>query len=493
MRPRLNSMTHYDLLVIGTGSGNSIVDEHFDGMSVAIAESGLFGGTCLNVGCIPTKMFVHTADLAAAAADSGAFGITTRFEGADWPAIRDRVFGRIDPIESSGRQYRTHELPNVTVYPEHVRFTGPKSFAADSGQVFTADRVVIAAGSRPMLPEIPGIDAERIDSPGYPVVTNDTVMRLDSLPRTMTIVGGGFIAAEFAHVFSALGVDVTVLVRGTGLLTALDETVTERFTRAFTTHHRTHLGAQIRSAEVTAGGVRLAFASSGRVADAAIPADTTTDLVLLATGRVPNVDRLGLDTAGIDVVDGRVAVDEHQRVLSGGTPLPGVFALGDISSPYLLKHVANHEARIVRSNLLADIRAGGPGAAGDSALAVTNHRAVPAAVFSRPQLAHVGATEAELRAAGIDATVAIQEYGDVAYGWALEDGTGFVKLIADRRTRQLLGAHIMGDEASMIIQPLIQAMAFELPADRMARDQYWIHPALPEAVENALLGLDFAD
>lgn len=486
-------MTHYDLLIIGTGSGNSILDERFDDLRVAIAEAGLFGGTCLNVGCIPTKMFVHTADLAAAAADSSAFGISTRFAGADWPAIRDRVFGRIDPIEAGGREYRTERQPNVTVYPEHVRFTGPHSFAAASGAEFTADRVVVAAGSRAQIPALPGIDTDRVDTPGYPVMTNDTVMRMSALPETMTIVGGGFIAAEFAHVFSALGVDVTVFVRGEGLLTVADATVTERFTRAFSAHHRVHLGTQIRQAEVSADGVRLQLEASGRVPDSPVPDDITTDVVLLATGRVPNIDGLGLDAAGIDVVAGRVAVDDHQRVLSDGAPLPGVFALGDISSPHLLKHVANHEARIVQANLLADIAAGAPGAAPDSALETTNHRAVPAAVFSRPQVASVGATEDAVRASGAEYTVKIQEYGDVAYGWALEDGTGFVKLIADRRTRQLLGAHIMGDEASMIIQPLIQAMAFELPADRMARDQYWIHPALPEAVENALLGLDFAD
>ncbi|MCX0277467.1 mycothione reductase [Nocardia zapadnayensis] len=486
-------MTHYDLLIIGTGSGNSIVDERFDGLRVAIAEAGLFGGTCLNVGCIPTKMFVHTADLAAAAADSSAFGIRTSFGGADWPAIRDRVFGRIDPIEAGGREYRTNRQPNVTVYPEHVRFTGPKSFTTASGTEFTADRVVLAAGSRAQIPALPGIDTDRVDTPGYPVMTNDTVMRMSALPETMTIVGGGFIAAEFAHVFSALGVDVTVLVRGEGLLTAADATVTERFTRAFSAHHRVHLGTQIRQAEVSADGVRLQLEASGRVPDSPVPDDITTDVVLLATGRVPNIDGLGLDAAGIDVVAGRVAVDDHQRVLSDGAPLPGVFALGDISSPHLLKHVANHEARIVQANLLADIAAGAPGAAPDSALETTNHRAVPAAVFSRPQVASVGATEDAVRASGAEYTVKIQEYADVAYGWALEDTTGFVKIIADRSTRLILGAHLMGDEASMIVQPLIQAMAFGLPADRMAREQYWIHPALTEAVENALLGLEFTD
>ncbi|GAA4285607.1 mycothione reductase [Brevibacterium daeguense] len=486
-------MTHYDLLVIGTGSGNSIVDERFSTQRVAIAESGLFGGTCLNVGCIPTKMFVHTADLAVAAGESERFGITTRFESADWPAIRDRIFNRIDPIESDGRDYRTNRLPNVTVHPEHVRFTGPKSFRTESGFDFTADRVVIAAGSRPNIPRIPGLDAERVDAPGYPVLTSDTVMRMEELPRSMTIVGGGVVAVEFAHVFSALGVEVTVLVRGSGLLTDTDETVSQRFTEAFAERHHVVLGSQIDTIELTESGVLIEVGASDRVPEAEVPAPFTSDVLLLATGRSPNIFGLGAEAAGIDTAHGRIAVDAYQRALSGGAPLPGVFALGDVSSPYQLKHVANHEADVVQANLLADIATGEIGTAREDQLRRTNHHAVPAAVFSDPQTATVGATEAELRDFGVDYTCKIQEYSDVAYGWALEDSTGFAKVLADRHSRRILGAHIVGHEASMIIQPLVQAMAFGLPADVMASGQYWIHPALPEVVENALLGLEFAD
>ena len=172
--------------------------------------------------------------------------------------------------------------------------------------------------------------------------------------------------------------------------------------------------------------------------------------------------------------DGRIVVDEHQR-----TSVPGVWALGDVSSPHMLKHVANHETKVVAHNLAHpdDLRA-------------TNHKAVPWAVFTSPQIAGVGRTEAECRADGLDYTVKIQAFGDVAYGWAMEDGTGFCKILAERGTGAILGAHIMGPQASSIIQPLVQAMAFDLGAREMAIGQYWIHPALPEVVENALLGLD---
>ena len=172
-----------------------------------------------------------------------------------------------------------------------------------------------------------------------------------------------------------------------------------------------------------------------------------------------------------------MVVDEYQR-----TTARGIFALGDVSSAYQLKHVANHETRVVRHNLLQDWD-------DTDAMAPSDHRFVPSAVFTDPQIATVGLTENEARADGYDVVVKVQDYGDVAYGWAMEDTTGIAKLIVDRDTGMILGAHIMGHQASSIIQPLIQAMSFGLTAQDMARGQYWIHPALPEVIENALLGL----
>jgi mycothione reductase len=172
-----------------------------------------------------------------------------------------------------------------------------------------------------------------------------------------------------------------------------------------------------------------------------------------------------------------IVVDDHQR-----TAVDGIWALGDVANHWQLKHVANHEARVVQHNLLCDWD-------DTDAMAVTDHRYVPSAVFTDPQIASVGLTENQAIAQGFKISVKIQDYGDVAYGWASEDTTGIVKLIAERGAGRLLGAHIMGHQASSIIQPLIQAMSFGLTAPQMARGQYWIHPALAEVVENALLGL----
>ncbi|MCZ4141496.1 mycothione reductase, partial [Escherichia coli] len=157
-----------------------------------------------------------------------------------------------------------------------------------------------------------------------------------------------------------------------------------------------------------------------------------------------------------------------------------IWALGDISSSFLLKHVANAEMRAVRHNLL-----------NPQNMKKMPHEHVPAAVFTHPQIAYVGMTEEEAREAGHAITAKVQRYGDVAYGWALEDSTGIAKLIADRETGKLLGAHYMGPQASTLIQQMITVMAFGLDVREVATQQYWIHPALPEVTENALLGLDF--
>ncbi|MBD8506762.1 mycothione reductase [Hoyosella sp. G463] len=461
-------MQHFDLAIIGTGSGNSIIDERFSSKRIAVIERGSFGGTCLNAGCIPTKMLVHTADLAHAARHGARFGLGTTVEEVDWTAIQERVFGRIDPIEASGREYRSGHADNsnVTVFAGTARFTGAKELGIEPNgggraTTITADEIVIAAGSRPTIPGIAGLD--EID-----YHTSDTIMRVPELPKRLAIIGGGFVAAEFAHVFSALGVEVTLIARSSTLLRGEDADIAERFTDIASARWDTRLARKTVRAEALDRGTRLTL--EGPAGEELLD----TDAVLIAVGRTPNTDLLDVPAAGIRTTsDGRIAVDEHQR-----TSIDGIWALGDISSPWGLKHVANHEQRVVQHNLL-----------NPNDLAVTDHRFVPHAVFSAPQIASVGLTEAGAHAAGIDIDVAVQDYADVAYGWAMEDKDGFVKLIADRATGQLVGAHILGAQAATLIQPLIQAMSLGFEARSLARGQYWIHPALPEAVENALLKL----
>jgi mycothione reductase len=459
---------HVDLAIIGSGSGNSLVTRDFDGKRVAIVESGTFGGTCLNVGCIPTKMFVYAADVSQTIRHAAEYGVDATLQGARWADIRDRIFHRIDPISAAGEDYRVHG-PNTTAYLGRATFVGDRRLrvALHTGAEaeITAEQVVIAAGSTPMVP--PVIAATGALGAAYH--TSDTVMRIDSLPKRMAIIGGGYVACEFAHIFASLGVQVTLIVRGGSLLRHLDAEISHRFTAIATSDTcdwDVRLGRTVTAASYGSWGSRLVLDDHDVV---------TADVVLVATGRAPNTPDLDLGSAGVAThPDGRVAVDEHGR-----TSAPGVWALGDVSNPFQLKHVANHEARVVAHNLVHP-----------EDLQSFHHEQVPAAVFTYPQIATVGATQEDLERDGVDYAVKVQSYGDTAYGWAMEDRTGVVKVLADRRTGLILGAHVLGAQASTVIQPVIQAMAFGQRADDIARRQYWIHPALSEVLENALLGLD---
>ncbi|WP_168581928.1 mycothione reductase [Gephyromycinifex aptenodytis] len=456
-------MDHVDLAIIGSGSGNSLVTPDFDGRRVAIVESGTFGGTCLNVGCIPTKMFVYAAEVATTIRDSQRYGIDSTLDEVRWKDIRERVFGRIDPIAEGGKQYRLNG-ENTTAYLGRARFTGPRTLQIalnDGGTALVeADQVVIATGTHPSIPT-------QLQNTGAPLHTSDTVMRLEELPQRMVIVGGGYIACEFAHVFAALGVQVTLVVRGQQLLRHLDSEISHRFTDEAKKHWDIRFGTEVTDASAAEGNLANVELSDGTT--------VTQAVLLVATGRAPSTADLDLAAAGVQMhPDGRVKVDAHGR-----TNVEGVWALGDVSSDFQLKHVANHEARVVAHNLAhpQDLRS-------------FDESFVPAAVFTHPQIATVGATQDELDEQGVDYAVKVQAYGDVAYGWATEDTSGVCKVLADKATGRLLGAHIMGYQASILVQLLVQAMRFDLTVEQVARGQMWIHPALTEVVENALLGLD---
>lgn len=455
-------MTHYDLIIIGAGSGNSIPTPEHDDISIAIIEKGEFGGTCMNVGCIPTKMYVYAADVAYQTTHSQKLGITGEVTNVDWNSIVDRVFtNRIDKIAEGGEAYRRgDETPNITVYDQHAEFIGPKTIKTGD-DVITGDEIVIATGSRPHVPSA-------ITNSGATYHTNETIMRLPKQPRSLIIVGGGFIAMEFAHVFDGLGTEVTVVNRSETLLRFLDTDLSARFNKQARERFNVITHVNVRDLEDTATGVKATLDNG---------VELEADAILVATGRIPNGDQMNLDAAGVEMhEDGRVKVDDYGR-----TTAQGIWALGDVSSPHMLKHVANAETKAVRHNML-----------NPDDMVPMPHENVPAAVFTHPQIATVGLTEEEAREQNFDITVKVQNYGDVAYGWAMEDTDGICKLIADKKTGKLLGAHYYGPQASTLIQQMITVMAFDIAVRDFAQKQYWIHPALPEVTENALLGLDFS-
>ena len=456
-----------DLAIIGSGSGNTLIT---DDESVVIADkAGHFGGTCLNVGCIPTKMFVRTAMVARSPEEARRLSLDQHTENVEWRAVRDRIFGRIDAASASGLDNR-EQADNVTVIREAVRLTGPTSFVSENGTQVEARRMVLAAGSRPVLPDVPGIDLPRVH-------TSDTIMRLGKLPRRIIVLGGGFVACEFAGIFSGLGSEVIQINRGPRLMKKMDAEIQEAFQAEASTHWAVRTGRSLRA--ITAKGPKIVVVEVER--DDGAREFYEADAVLVALGRIPNSDLIGAKEAGIDThEDGRVVVDEYLRVLSDGKPVPGLFALGDICSPVQLKHVANHQARVVAHNLKHP-----------DGLRDEGEMPIPSAVFTHPELAFVGWSEEEARERLGSENVAVktQRYSDTAYGWAMEDETGLFKVVADLRSGKILGAHAMGYQASLLIQPVVMAMSFGMSAREAARGQFWPHPALMEVTENALLGI----
>lgn len=448
-------MKNFDLMVIGTGSGLDVAADAAEmGLSVAVVEEGPFAGTCHNRGCIPSKMLIHSADVMETIRTADRFGIKATVESVDWPGIMRRVFEDIDG-EAAEIEEANRNDPNITVFKGTGRFTGPKILEVN-GETIAAETVLIAAGTLPMVPAIAGLD-------GTPHMTSDEALRLPEQPQSMVIVGGGYIAAEMAHFYGAMGTDVTIVYRGADLLRTQDRQISRRFTEVAQRKFDLRLNSQVLSVGPDGDGIRMEISTNGG-------ANTlVADKLLLATGRISNADRLQVQNSGVDVDErGFVSTNEYLE-----TKVPGVWALGDIVGRYLLKHSANLEAAYVGHNMFNT----------DNQVAV-DYNAMPVAVFSSPQVASVGITEQEAEKAGTHYVSATYDYSDTAYGASILDLDGFVKVLADPDSREILGCHIIGSHAAMLIQEVANAMRMHLTTDAMTQSIY-VHPALPEVVQRA--------
>ena len=336
-------------------------------------------------------MFVYAAEVAELAADSERLGVHTSFDSVDWPAVRDRIFGRIDPIAEGGLDYRMG-LPNVTVYTDTARFTGPRTVTVGDHTI-TAERVVVAAGARPAIPDVPGLD-------GCGYHTSDTIMRLDDLPERLVCWAGVTSQPSWARSWAPSARTSRSCCGATPSCAGRTTRSGERFTAAYSRRFDVRFDTGVLSARREGAEVVLEVQDqSGETAE------LRADELLVATGRIPNGDRLGLDAAGIDTDSaGYVVTDDELR-----TSVEGVWALGDVTNPIQLKHVANHEARVVRHNLSHP---------GDPIR--VDHRFIPHAVFGYPQVASVGLTERECRHQQIPYRSHVQPFSSAAYGWAME-------------------------------------------------------------------------
>jgi mycothione reductase len=451
-------MRKFDFIVIGSGSGLEVSADLSDaGWSVAIIEEGPFGGTCLNRGCIPSKMLIHCADVMQTVQNAAAFGIHAKVQSINWPFNVKRAFEEVDAdaamIERGNRQ-----ADNVEVFKGTGRFTGPKTIAV-SGQGLEEE---LTAETRPWAPDIPGLAQT-------PYITSDEALRLPEQPRRLTVVGGGYIAAELAHFFGALGTEVTIIHRRDLMLREEDTDVSRRFTEVYQRRFNMVLDAQVTGVSSKDGEI---------IVEVTTPNGTqsiTSDTLLMATGRVPNTDLLDMAKTGVELNDrGYIKTDEFLQ-----TNVPGIWALGDIVGKYLLKHSANLEAVYASNNIMNP----------DNQAAV-DYSAMPHAVFASPQVASVGLTEQEADGRGASYITTTYNYSDTAYGASIEDKDGFVKVLAEPASGEILGCHIIGTDAATPIQEAANAMRARLSTDTITQSIY-VHPALSEVVQRAFGALPF--
>jgi dihydrolipoamide dehydrogenase len=454
-------MRKFDLIVIGSGSGLEVSADISDaGWSVAIIEEGPFGGTCLNRGCIPSKMLIHCADVMQTIENAAAFGIHAKVESIDWQFIVNRAFKEVD-IDAAMIERGNRRSENIEVFKGRGRFTGPKILAVNipgSGEEeLTAETILIAAGTRPWVPEIPGLDQT-------PYITSDEALRLPEQPKKLTIIGGGYIAAELAHFFGAFGTDVAIIHRRDLMLREEDTDVSRRFTEVYQRRFNVVLDAQIESVSSLAGEITVEVTTpEGK-------RSIVSDTLLMATGRVPNTDILEVSKTGV-ATNERGYIDTNEFL---ETNVPGIWALGDIVGRYLLKHSANLEAAYASNNLLEPEHQ-----------AAVDYHAMPHAVFASPQVASVGMTQQEAEGRGAAYVTSTYNYSDTAYGASIEDKDGFVKVLADPESGEILGCHIIGTYAATLIQEAANVMRVRGGMDAITQSIY-VHPALPEVMQRAV-------
>jgi dihydrolipoamide dehydrogenase len=405
-------------------------------------------------------MLIHCADVMETIQRADLFGIKASVESIDWGFIIGRAVDEVDK-DATAIERGNRQAPNITVFKGRGRFVGMKTLEVNRERI-SAETVVIAAGTRPWAPDIPGLS-------DVLYITSDQALRLPEQPKRLAILGGGYIAAETAHFFGALGTEVTLIHRGPTMLRAEDEDVARRFTGVYQRRFNLLLNAQVSRTYRQGDEIALEVSVGGHTMKVA------TDAFLLATGRAPNTDQLAVAETGVEV-DGRGFVKTDQFLETG---VARVWALGDIVGRYLLKHSANLEAAYAANNIF-----------NPDNKAPVDYRAMPHAIFASPQVGSVGLTEREAMETGIPYVTATYDYYDTAYGSSIEDRDGFVKVLARPDTGVILGSHIVGADASVLIQEVANAMRLGLTADAITQAIY-VHPALPEVVQRAFGELQF--
>ncbi len=450
-------MKEYDLIVIGAGGGTKISTPAAKmGHKVAIIEKEDLGGTCLNRGCIPSKMLIHPANVLESARNMEKYNIshTGEFQ-TDFESLVRRVTKTVMD-ESAGISENYKDVDNLDYYAGTATFINDNTIEVNDEHL-TAPKIIVATGSRPSVPPIPGLE-------GTPYMTSREALRNETLPKRLLVIGGGYIATELGHVYNAMGSETVFFVRG-GYLSHEDETISEEFQKSFEKKHITRYGTK----ELTVSYEDGVFTLSGTDPEGN-EVKETGDALFVATGVVPNTDGLGLENTSVKTNErGYIQVDDHLK-----TDAESVYGIGDVIGNFLFRHSVNFEGEYLLGQLFG----------GDTPAAI-DYPPMPHAVFTSPEIGGVGKTEKQLRDEGANYLAVTHEYQHSAQGMARLPEEGLVKLLFDRDTKKLLGAHIIGDEAATMVHQLIMAMTMNATSTDLLRMIY-IHPALPEIVRNAV-------
>ncbi|MHA1127318.1 MAG: mercury(II) reductase [Alphaproteobacteria bacterium] len=421
----------YDLAVIGAGSAgfSAAITAADEGAKVVLIGHGTIGGTCVNVGCVPSKAMIRAVEIMHSTRAADRFdGIEATAKVTDWAAVVRQKQALVDDLRAAKYIDVLSNYDSVTYIEGAAQFQADGSVAVD-GQVIKAGKVIVATGSRPHVPEIDGLeDVDWLDS--------TTALELEALPTSLTIMGGGYIGVELAQIFARAGSKVTIVTRR-GLLPEAEPEISAALTEYFVDEGITVLGGLSYDRFETSGRqVTLHAGQAGK------PLEITSERLLLTTGRVPNTDSLALDVAGIktDPRGGIVTDDQMQ------TSLANIYAAGDVTGRDQFVYMAAYGAKLAAKNAM-----NGEGLAYDNST-------MPAVVFSDPQVASVGLTEAAANAQGIETLTSVLPLKHVPRALAARDTRGLIKLVADKTSKKLLGAHIIAPEGSDSIQTAAMAL-----------------------------------
>lgn len=459
-------MKTYDLIVIGTGSAMNLVEpmlQRNPSMKIAVIDKDEPGGICLTRGCIPSKILLYPAELVRHSEEARTFGIQTEITRIDFPKVMDRMRSLIGK-DIEGIRKGLSSSPNIDYFHATAEFISPYILSVGSETV-TSKTIFLCLGSQTVVPPIRGLEEA-----GY--LTSDTLLKLTKLPQSVAVVGGGYIAGEFGHFLAAMGSKVTIVGRNPQFLPDEEPEISEVVKNELSKHISILTNHEVREVRKRPDGKKVLAArnrGSGRTVEVA------ADEILVAAGRGPVSSLIRPEKAGIKTTkEGWIEVNEYLE-----TSMPGVWALGDANGRYLFKHVANYESEVLYYNAVLNRRV------------KTDYHAVPHAVFTYPEVAGVGLREKEAvsRYGEDDVLIGFYRYEDTAKGEAMAAKNYFVKCVVQKNGGRVLGAHIVGPQASVLIQEVVNLMYTEGQSSGTIVEAMHIHPALNEVVQRAFQSL----